>query len=146
MAAMSVTGKARGFTLLELMVVLAILVLLTAVWPLAAPHLFPAQGLRNESVRLASALREARTTARITGRPQSLQMTQGNPGYHIESVSFTLPTDLHLSMANAAAEPLTQITFYSDGSATAAIATLTRETHSARIRVRGVTGRVERIE
>src|SRR5262249_13873879 len=65
----SATGKtarqARGFTLLELLVVLTLLVLLAAAWPLAGSRLLPAQALRNEAASLSATMGLARSDALV---------------------------------------------------------------------------------
>lgn len=142
----SETGN-RGFTLLELLVVLTILVLLAGAWPLAAPKLFPTQQLRNEVQILASHLRAARTTARASGSEQRIDIPSSGTSYRAASETHDLPAGLHLRIGGPtnAASP-GGIVFYPDGSSTGATLELARPHRLVVIRVGRLTGRTEIIE
>lgn len=139
----SATGN-RGFTLLELLVVLAIMVLLAGAWPFAAPRLFPTQQLRNESQKLIAALRSARMTARLTGTPQTIELLQGGNGYQASSELHQLPTGVIARVHNDAV--LQSMMFFPDGSSTGGVIDLQLSNRTVSIEVGKITGRAELIE
>jgi general secretion pathway protein H len=142
----SATGNA-GFTLLELIVVLAILVLLTGAWPFAASHLFPNQQLRNEAQLLLSNLRAARVHARLSGTAQSVEWTEPGMVYQSGVERHDLSGGIILtSGAPASSFRTARLTFYPDGSSSGGLLTLTHASRSARIGVGSVTGHAEILE
>jgi general secretion pathway protein H len=146
MHAISATGS-RGFTLLELLVVLTILVLMAAAWPLAAPRVFPAQRLRNEAQQLAADLRVARMTARLTGTRQELGISPRGTGYRIATESHELPDGLtvHLRPVLPSGPPGT-LTLFPDGSSTGGRLDLTFNERQTTVSVAPLTGHVEIVE
>ena len=141
---MLVTGKSTGFTLLELLVVLAILVLLSVIWPLAAPRLFPAQQLRNEGERLVSVLRATRNTALISNMTSEFSVSADGTSYHAGNEDFRLPQGMRLDKQN---EPSVQNTgvvrFFADGSSDGGLLMLTRDMRKNAIVVSRMLGRAE---
>src|SRR5262249_41678892 len=137
------TGS-KGFTLLELLVVLAIIVLLAAAWPLASSRVFAAQHLRNETQQLAGAVRVAQMTARITGQPQELRLVEGGTAYRVASESHDLAHGLRLSLrdgsGNASGE---RLLLFPDGSSSGETLAISFQERIATVRVLPVTGRVE---
>jgi general secretion pathway protein H len=141
----SATGNG-GFTLLELLVVLAIMVLLAGAWPFAARRLFPTQQLRNESQNLIAALRSARMTARLSGAPQTIDLLQGGSGYQANSESHVLPTGIIARMRSDAASQTTGVRFFSDGSSSGGVIDLKLSNRTVSIAVGRITGRAELVE
>jgi general secretion pathway protein H len=142
----SATGNS-GFTLLELIVVLAILVLLAGAWPFAASRLFPNQQLRNEAQLLLSALRATRLHARLSGGAQSIEWTDPGSAYQFGTEGHDLPGGISLrSSAPASSSHTARITFYPDGSSSGGLLALTHADRSARIGVGSVTGHAEILE
>jgi general secretion pathway protein H len=141
----SVTGK-RGFTLLELLVVLAIMVLLAGAWPFAARRLFPTQQLRNESQSLLAALRSARMIARLRGTPQTIELLQGGNGYQANSESHELPTGLIARLRSNDASQPTGVRFFSDGSSSGGVIDLELSNRTVSIEIGRITGRAEFVE
>jgi general secretion pathway protein H len=139
----SATGN-RGFTLLELLVVLAIMVLLAGAWPFAAPRLFPKQQLRNEAQKLIAALRSARMIARLSGAPQTIELLQGGNGYQTSSEPHQLSTGIIARVHNDAVSQ--GVMFFPDGSSTGGVIDLQLPTRTVSIEVGKVTGRAELIE
>lgn len=139
----SATGN-HGFTLLELLVVLAIMVLLAGAWPFAAPRLFPTQQLRNESQKLIASLRSARMTARLSGAAQTMELLQGGHGYQAGSESHALPMGVLARIRTVAAAQ--GVTFFSDGSSTGGIVDLSLPNRTLSIEIGKITGRAELIE
>jgi general secretion pathway protein H len=141
----SATGS-RGFTLLELLVVLAIMVLLAGAWPFAAPRLFPTQQLRNESQKLIATLRSIRMTARLSGTPQTIGILQGGNGYQTSSQPYQLPAGVIARIRGDAASPTMGVVFFPDGSSTGGVIDLQRPKHTVSIEVGKITGRAELLE
>jgi general secretion pathway protein H len=141
----SVTGN-RGFTLLELLVVLAIMVLLAGAWPFAAPRLFPTQQLRNEAQRLIAALRSTRTTARISGVSQSVELLAAGEGYQTSSEPHQLPAGVIARMRNQEASRPSGVMFFPDGSSTGGVIDLKLPSRTVSVEVGKITGRAELVQ
>jgi general secretion pathway protein H len=140
----SATGN-QGFTLLELLVVLAIMVLLAGAWPFAARRLFPTQQLRNESQNLIAAVRTARMTARLSGAPQSIDLLEGGSGYRANSESHELPADV-IAHIRSDDTSTTRVRFFPDGSSTGGVIDLKLANRAASIEVGKITGRAALVE
>lgn len=144
MRSISATGSAPGFTLLELMIVLALLVLLASAWPLAAPRLFPAQQLRNEGERLVSVLRAARLKATVTGAVQEVTIASDGGGYARRDQSYRLPEGMRLDCSDRLlGRPQSPVQFFADGSSDGSSLTLSRANTRLTIRIAIMTGRAE---
>jgi general secretion pathway protein H len=145
MPVISATGN-RGFTLLELLVVLAIMVLLAGAWPFAAPRLFPTQQLRSEGQKLIVALRSVRMTARISGIPQSIELLEAGGGYQTVSEPHRLPAGVVARMSNQETSRLIGMMFFPDGSSTGGVINLVLGNRKIGVEVGQVTGRAELVE
>jgi general secretion pathway protein H len=141
----SATGN-RGFTLLELLVVLAIMVLLAGAWPFAARRLLPTQQLRNESQQLIAALRGARMTARLRGAPQALDLHQGGTSYQANSQSHELPAGVIARLRGDDASQPNGVRFFSDGSSSGGVIDLKLAKRTVSIEIGRITGRAELVE
>lgn len=142
----SATGSS-GFTLLELLIVLAIMVLLAGAWPLAAPHFFPAQQLRNENQRLVAALRTMRTAARTTGTIQELDISEAGNAYLVTGESHALPGGFTLRLrADGPLRYAARLQFFPDGSSTGGMFDLGLPDRHLGIRVGRMTGRAEIVD
>ena len=139
----SATGS-RGFTLLELLVVLTIMVLLAGAWPFAAPRLFPRQQLRNEAQKLIATLRAARMSARVSGAPQTIELLQDGNGYQTGSEPHQLPTGVIARVHNDAVSQ--GVMFFPDGSSTGGVIELQLPNRTVSIEVGKITGRAELVE
>ena len=142
----SATGS-DGFTLLELLVVLAVLVLITGAWPFVAPRLFPRQQLRSESQILLSHFRNARLRARVSGTVQSIEWTDPGSSYQDGPESHNLPAGMVLKSTDSAGmNPMHRVQFYPDGSSTGIALAIVRGDLSSGLKVGAVTGRSELVE
>jgi general secretion pathway protein H len=138
----SATGNS-GFTLLELLVVLGILVLIAGAWPLAAGHLFPKQQLRNESNRLLSTIHAVRTRARTSGEVQSVEIPPSETEYHGLGEAHELPRSMRLRIRREGQGLAPRLDFYADGSSSGATLDLSLANHIQSVAVSVLTGRAE---
>jgi general secretion pathway protein H len=88
-------GEGRGFTLVELMVVLAILALLAASLPIALNRLLPARRTVAAADRLMADVRLLQSEAATTGAPARLILTES--GYRLDAGSRRAATDVALA-------------------------------------------------
>jgi prepilin-type N-terminal cleavage/methylation domain-containing protein len=141
-----ISGTGDGFTLLELLIVIAIVALLACAWPLTT-RLFPTQRLRNETQRLTHSLREVRAAALAGGAAHSLEIPESEGVYRAESQTYYLPAGLtlHFHETNSIS-PAPRVTFYPDGSATGGVLGLEFGGHAEQIAIGTVSGRIEIIE
>ncbi|HEX6635768.1 MAG TPA: GspH/FimT family pseudopilin [Usitatibacter sp.] len=139
--------KASGFTLIELVVVLAIGVAIYAVL-LAVPLGGGRADLKAAARTLASGLREAQTTAMATRRDATLTLDLEAREFLVagEKEPRKLPDDVDLKLYTAQSEVLGErtgaIRFYPDGSSTGGRVTLASGKREYRVDVDWLTGRV----
>ena len=143
MPTISATGES-GFTLLELLVVLAVMALIAAAWPVTSSHVFAAQHLRNETQLLVGALRAAQMQARATGKSEVLQISSQGESYRIGPDSHELPSGMHLQLRAQSGDQMpTALEVFPDGSSTGAILDLTLHERVSVVEVRQMTGQLE---
>jgi len=141
--------RPQGFTLLELLVALAIAALLLG---LAMPGF--SRGLSNVQLRtatreLASALRTAAVQAVVRGEPTALILDFEARRYRVgeNGQPHELPSDLELSLVPPSGErPGSNqgpIRFYPDGSSTGGEIELRNQRLAYRVSVEWITGRVK---
>jgi general secretion pathway protein H len=144
-------ARRRGFTLVELLVVLAIAALmLTAVPPLISAA-FPGVELKAAARRTLSTLRLARETAIRTGADTALIVDVQERRLELSGFkTITLPSGLRLGLNAAQREMIDEqrgaIRFFPDGSSTGGVITLARRGAEAdsgyQVGVNWLTGRV----
>lgn len=138
-----------GFTLLELLVVVAILALLVAVVPPLVSGAIPGAELKSATRELAAALRYARSQAITYGRDVTLQLDVKSRRYAITGVNrdFALPADLDISVYGAASESPDKLTggirFFADGSSTGGRITVASAGRAYQVDVDWLLGRVK---
>lgn len=141
----SVTGntarQTRGFTLLELLVVLTLLVLLAAAWPLAGSRLLPAQALRNEAASLYATVRLARSDALVHDSSTVVTVLDDGRGYRYGTTDHRLSSGVRLTLDPAGSGTLT---FFPDGSSTGGHLILRSGARASEVTVGPLTGRVQR--
>ncbi|MGD2020598.1 MAG: GspH/FimT family pseudopilin [Thiohalocapsa sp.] len=141
-------GIARGFTLVELLVVLAIGSLLLAVTPPLVTAVMPGVELKAAARRTAGALRLAREMAVARGRDAAwvLDVEQHRYGIEGDARSGNLPDGLSLELVAAEEEMRSEavgaIRFYPDGSSTGGRVILKRGEMGYQVGVNWLTGRI----
>lgn len=138
----------RGFTLLELLVVLVIAVLLLTL----VPPLFQGAGSTSElkaaARQLAAGLRSARNEAVMQQREASLILDLEQHRFKVTGIpqQIALPEDIGIEIFTAQSELLNQasagIRFFPDGSSTGGRVTLTTGERAFAVDVDWLTGRV----
>jgi len=139
-------GQGRGFTLLELMVVLAIIASLTAAFPLAMNRFVPARRVDAAARQLLADLRLAQARASSSDRIVALvPLAHGyevhDPGGRVpvQSRSWRDSTSLTLSAADGL--PVQELRLYSDGSSSGGRFVIRDGGHERSVAVSGLTGR-----
>lgn len=137
--------REAGFTLLELLVVLAILALLAGLLPVAASGL-PGLRFRADARAMAAALRTAQARAMVTGLPVDVAF---DPAARLWQVGAAAPQPwprgieaLELRVAGLPDAPA-RLLFLPDGSATAAVLRLAGGGRRAVLRIAWLGGRVQ---
>lgn len=139
----------RGYTLMEVMVALAIVGMVLAAVPMMMGGPRPGAEVRAAAIELASALRRTRSEA-ITGfRAEVFYLDIERRAYRVGSAGkeTVLPENLAVSLYTArselADENAGRIRFFPDGSATGGRVTLAIGGHSYVVAVDWLTGAVE---
>lgn len=138
-------GRQAGFTLIELLVVLVILAVVTS---LVVPPLNAAFGLgrlRAETANVTTALREARSTALLSG--QVIDFVADEPrGWRVGEQRHTLSAGVALSLdvppAGIGRDGSTVIRFFANGQSTGGRLTLAEDESRRVVVVDWLTGRV----
>lgn len=143
-----------GFTLLELLVVLAIMALLMTLVPPVLSKAAPGLRARAAAHELADTLRDARAVAVSHGRPVDVRFDAGEGRYAVAgSTAQALPRGLTLALPVAGDTPLRGtatpsyiLRFYPDGSSSGLQAVLGAPGRYYRVDVGWLTGRVSLAE
>jgi general secretion pathway protein H len=142
------TRNQRGFTLLELIVVLGILALVLAIAPPALAPALDQLRIRTAARDVAAALRLARNTAVSSGRETtlSLDVSERRIAVNDRTRRLALPQDAALTLTTARVEQQSEsegaIRFFPDGSSTGGRVTLEHGSRRYRIDVNWITGAV----
>ena len=135
---MSATGRCRGergFTLIEMLVVMAIAGLIAGIAFPAVERALATLAFRSASTQLRLGLRSQRAEAIRTGRPMRLRLSpDGRMLLGPPTTAFRLPDGIALAL------PPGGIGFYPDGSATGGMLVLSGQHRTVRLRVAPVTG------
>lgn len=138
-----------GFTLLELLVVVAILAMLVAVVPPLVSAAVPGAKLKSATREVAAALRYARSQAITHGQDVTVHLSIKSRRYRITGISrdFVLPAELDISVnGSGLATPDSEtvgIRFFSDGSSTGGRVTLAIAGRTNQVDVDWLLGRVK---
>jgi len=138
----------RGFTLLELLVVLAIAGLLMAAIPPLVSAVIPGTELKGATRQLAVSLRGARFSSISRGVPVEITFISAAPARYVvgEQAEKLLPrgATLHIKTLDneVAGDGPFRLRFYPDGSSSGAIIRLHREQHNYTVSVDWLMARI----
>ncbi len=142
----------KGFTLVELMVVLVILGLLMTLAPMALNRALPSLEVKASSRNLAAAMRQARSTAIRDNRETAFTLNVETKRYRLagEEGERELPEEIELKLLTATTEVDDQgngrIRFFPDGTSTGGRVTLSRDDTTYYILVDWLSGRVRIVD
>jgi len=137
-----------GFTLLELMVVLAIAALLLTVTPPLITAAMPGVELKASARRVAAGLRLAREEAIRSGRDIAFTLDLRERTFQVDGGyrKGRFPEDLKVTLEAAEREMLSEeagaVRFFPDGSSTGGRIVLSREGAGYQVGVQWLTGRI----
>lgn len=131
-----------GFTLIELLVVLAILVMIAGILPLALDHALPARRVDGAARRVAATIRDAEGDSIASGRAVTIQVARGGSVLRAGNRATSLQGGIHLTLTGPEGQPLTELVVYPDGSATAALVSVTDGQHRRAVSISGISGHV----
>jgi len=122
-----------GFTLVELMVVLAILVMMGAIFPFVLKRTLPHERVVMGSQRLRAAIHDAQMRSQGNGEPSLLDA---------DTLAKLLPQGTHLRVIGPDGTALTGLTVYPDGSVTAGRVDVAEGVQHQTVVTNALTGRV----
>jgi general secretion pathway protein H len=136
-----------GFTLLELLVVLAILALATALIPPFLNGGKDAAAFKSSVREVAAALRETRSLAIAGNRSETFTVDVGRGQYRVANgVARSLPNGIHISLLTITKEVITDetasIRFFPDGSSTGGHVTFAQGRRQSDVSVDWLSGQV----
>jgi general secretion pathway protein H len=138
---------ARGFSLLEIIVVVGLISLLMTFAAYAINKQLPGQQLRSSAKQLAAELRFTKSQAMVTGEPQSFQINVKTREWKgPKNHSGVLPKSLEVIATTARSEQpeldAAAIKFFPDGAATGGRIVLQHKTAKWQVDVKWLTGEV----
>ena len=141
------TAAGQGFTILELLVVLAILGIVVALGAPALHRMVPGVELNTSAQTVATALREARGLAIASNAEVTLVVELGDRALRVgDGPPVRLASSFGITLLTATRELIDagtgQIRFYPDGTSTGGRITLTRGNRRYHVVVDWLTGRV----
>jgi len=138
----------RGFTLLELLVVLSIAALLLAVTPPLIANAIPGVQLKGAARSLAAALRQTRSRAISNSSPQHLTIDLEARELRMpwQSRSIDIPTAIDLQLTVAESQRIdagqAMVRFFPDGSSTGGRIEMARAGSRYQVDIDWLTGKV----
>jgi general secretion pathway protein H len=143
----SATGSGGGFTLLELLVVLAILVMAATLLPLALNRALPGRRVSTTVDHLVAALHDAQATSAAIGQPVTLSLVDSGLEANASNAPAILrpvrfPTSVHVDLTGGNGQVMTTLTVFPDGSAQGGRYAVAAGARRSLIEVSGLTGRI----
>lgn len=129
-----------GFTLIEIAVVLVIIALAYGLVTPALSGFVAGTRLESAARDIALALREARSTAIVTGRELQFQIEPATPGWRFGDRHGSFDRDVTVTLETSAGDPA--ITFYPGGHSTGGRIGLESDGRGRIIEIHWLTGRV----
>jgi general secretion pathway protein H len=142
-------SRCPGFTLLELVVVLALATALIALVPPLISAAIPGVELKSSARRVAAGMRLAREEAIRTGRDIAFTLDLEGRSYQVDGPfrRVTLPAGLDIKMTAAESEMEEgrggAVRFFPDGSSTGGRVILARNDTGWQVGVQWLTGRIQ---
>jgi prepilin-type N-terminal cleavage/methylation domain-containing protein len=131
MRSISATGRARGFTLLELLVVVAVVALLTGALGVALNRALPGRRTQLTAERLVGVVRDASAASVASGKP-----------VRIELDTLAVPASTQISLTDMNGQALRELVVFPAGSTAGGTFDVVSGVHRASVRVSAITGRV----
>ncbi len=143
--------RERGFTLFEVLIVLAIIGLVSAIMAPMIFKGFSGTRARAAAYEIAAALRQARGEAVAANADVAVMVDRARRAYAIETakpkvLAATLRLSLYAAQTEQIGADIGGIRFYPDGSATGGQVTVRDETTGYHVDVDWLTGRVSVVE
>jgi len=147
-AIISTRNSTRGFTLLEIMVVMVIAALMVALVPPLFSGAVSGTRLKGSARDLAVSLRETRSQAIIHNSEQLVHLDLETPRYRIGNARpQALPADVVMAVETITGERVAQMTqhvvrFYPDGSSSGELITLSGDKQAYHLQLNWLTGSI----
>ena len=145
-------AAARGFTLVELLVVLLIMSVLLVAAPIAFDRVLPGLQLRSDARDVTRVLREARAQAIRTNREATVTVDVAERTYRLgddgtpQRISVGVTVTLKTAESELVEPDVGRIRFFPDGTSTGGLVSLERGGRTYNIAVDWLYGRVQMVE
>ena len=151
---MTSATNVKGFTLVELLIVLVIMSLLLSLVPPLLSNVMPSVTIKATANDLYHDLKYVRNMAVLSGRQSSIVIDTVNSSYSSESKDngkiIKLPSDIRITVENAQLQQLTEenqiISFFADGSSSGGVVLLNTDDQIFTITVDWLIGKVSLVK